>query len=563
MAVSANRLELLQIAEAVAREKSINREVVIEAMEDAIQKAAKSRYGSENEIQAKIDPVTGEIKLSRLLEVVETVVNEATEITLKAAKRAKKDIQLGEVLEEDLPPLDFGRVAAQNAKQVIVQKVRDAERERQYEEYRDRIGEVANGTVKRVEYGNVVVDLGRAEAIVRRDESLPRENFRYGDRVRAFIYDVRREQRGPQIFLSRTRPEFMAKLFAQEVPEIYDNIVNIKSVARDPGSRAKIAVISQDSAIDPVGACVGMRGARVQAVVNELQGEKIDIIPWSHDAATFIVNALAPAEVVKVVLDEDLERIEVVVPDDQLSLAIGRRGQNVRLASQLTGWEIDILTEQQESEQRQKEFTERTEKFMNALDVDEFIAQLLASEGFTSVNEVAFVDPTEISSIEGFDEDTAEEIQTRAREHIEQREAELQKRCEELGIKDDLREVEGLSIEMLVALGENEVRNVEELAECATDDLIGWTERKDGEVTKYEGFLDGFNLRKFQAEEMIMQARVKAGWISEEDLKADEPEEEEAETAEESEEAGAEEAEATTPLEDAEAMFSEKDDKEE
>jgi N utilization substance protein A len=563
MAVSANRLELLQIAEAVAREKSINREVVIEAMEDAIQKAAKSRYGSENEIQAKIDPVTGEIKLSRLLEVVETVVNEATEITLKAAKRAKKDIQLGEVLEEDLPPLDFGRVAAQNAKQVIVQKVRDAERERQYEEYRDRIGEVANGTVKRVEYGNVVVDLGRAEAIVRRDESLPRENFRYGDRVRAYIYDVRREQRGPQIFLSRTRPEFMAKLFAQEVPEIYDNIVNIKSVARDPGSRAKIAVISQDSAIDPVGACVGMRGARVQAVVNELQGEKIDIIPWSHDAATFIVNALAPAEVVKVVLDEDLERIEVVVPDDQLSLAIGRRGQNVRLASQLTGWEIDILTEQQESEQRQKEFAERTEKFMNALDVDEFIAQLLASEGFTSVNEVAFVDPTEISSIEGFDEDTAEEIQTRAREHIEQREAELQKRCEELGIKDDLREVEGLSIEMLVALGENEVRNVEELAECATDDLIGWTERKDGEVTKYEGFLDGFNLRKFQAEEMIMQARVKAGWISEEDLKADEPEEEEAETAEEGEEAGAEEAEATTPLEDAEAMFSEKDDKEE
>ena len=563
MAVSANRLELLQIAEAVAREKSINREVVIEAMEDAIQKAAKSRYGSENEIQAKIDPVTGEIKLSRLLEVVETVVNEATEITLKAAKRAQKDIEIGQVLAEDLPPLDFGRVAAQNAKQVIVQKVRDAERERQYEEYRDRIGEVANGTVKRVEYGNVVVDLGRAEAIVRRDESLPRENFRYGDRVRAYIYDVRREQRGPQIFLSRTRPEFMAKLFAQEVPEIYDNIVNIKSVARDPGSRAKIAVLSQDSSIDPVGACVGMRGARVQAVVNELQGEKIDIIPWSHDAATFIVNALAPAEVVKVVLDEDLERIEVVVPDDQLSLAIGRRGQNVRLASQLTGWEIDILTEQQESEQRQKEFAERTEKFMKALDVDEFIAQLLASEGFTSVNEVAFVDPSEISSIEGFDEDTADEIQTRAREHLEQREAELEKRCQELEIQDDIREVEGLSIEMLVALGENDVKCVEDLAECATDDLIGWSERKDGEVTKYEGFLDGFNLRKFQAEEMIMQARVKAGWISEEDLKKDEPEEEALEEEGETEETASEEAESSTPLEDAEAIFSEKDDKEE
>ncbi len=563
MAVSANRLELLQIAEAVAREKSINREVVIEAMEDAIQKAAKSRYGSENEIQAKIDPVTGEIKLSRLLEVVETVVNEATEITLKAAKRAQKDIEIGQVLAEDLPPLDFGRVAAQNAKQVIVQKVRDAERERQYEEYRDRIGEVANGTVKRVEYGNVVVDLGRAEAIVRRDESLPRENFRYGDRVRAYIYDVRREQRGPQIFLSRTRPEFMAKLFAQEVPEIYDNIVNIKSVARDPGSRAKIAVLSQDSSIDPVGACVGMRGARVQAVVNELQGEKIDIIPWSHDAATFIVNALAPAEVVKVVLDEDLERIEVVVPDDQLSLAIGRRGQNVRLASQLTGWEIDILTEQQESEQRQKEFAERTEKFMKALDVDEFIAQLLASEGFTSVNEVAFVDPSEISSIEGFDEDTADEIQTRAREHLEQREAELEKRCKELEIQDDIREVEGLSIEMLVALGENDVKCVEDLAECATDDLIGWSERKDGEVTKYEGFLDGFNLRKFQAEEMIMQARVKAGWISEEDLKKDEPEEEAVEDEAETEETASEETESSTPLEDAEAIFSEKDDKEE
>ncbi len=560
MAVSANRLELLQIAEAVAREKSINREVVIEAMEDAIQKAAKSRYGSENEIQAKIDPVTGEIKLSRLLEVVETVVNEATEITLKAAKRAQKDIEVGQVLAEDLPPLDFGRVAAQNAKQVIVQKVRDAERERQYEEYRDRIGEVANGTVKRVEYGNVVVDLGRAEAIVRRDESLPRENFRYGDRVRAYIYDVRREQRGPQIFLSRTRPEFMAKLFAQEVPEIYDNIVNIKSVARDPGSRAKIAVLSQDSSIDPVGACVGMRGARVQAVVNELQGEKIDIIPWSHDAATFIVNALAPAEVVKVVLDEDLERIEVVVPDDQLSLAIGRRGQNVRLASQLTGWEIDILTEQQESEQRQKEFAERTEKFMKALDVDEFIAQLLASEGFTSVNEVAFVDPSEISSIEGFDEDTADEIQTRAREALEAREAELEKRCKELKIQDDIREVEGLSIEMLVALGENDVKCVEDLAECATDDLIGWSERKDGEVTKYEGFLDGFNIRKFQAEEMIMKARVKAGWISEEDLKKDEPEEEE--TGEEEAEV-VEEPVASTPLSDAEAMFADKGEKEE
>lgn len=553
--VSANRLELLQIADAVAREKAINREVVIEAMEDAIQKAAKSRYGSENEIQAKIDPGTGEIRLSRLLEVVEDVTNEATEITLKAAKRLSKGADLGDVLEEELPPLDFGRVAAQNAKQVIVQKVRDAERERQYEEYKDRIGEVANGTVKRIEYGNVIVDLGRAEAIVRRDESLPRENFRYGDRIRAFIYDVRREPRGPQIFLSRTRPEFMARLFSQEVPEIYDGIVTIKSVARDPGSRAKIAVISQDSSIDPVGACVGMRGARVQAVVNELQGEKIDIIPWSHDAATFIVNALAPAEVVKVVLDEDVERIEVVVPDDQLSLAIGRRGQNVRLASQLTGWEIDILTEQEESEQRQKEFAERSAKFMESLDVDEFIAQLLASEGFSSVSEVAFVDLSEISSIEGFDEDTAEEIQTRAREHLERRQAELEARCEELGIEEGLTEIEGLSLEMLVTLGENDVKTVEDLAECATDDLIGWTERKDGEVQRFEGFLDKYNLRKPQAEDMIMAARIKAGWVNPEDL-IEEAEEDAESDADSNQEADGE-AEAPTALEEAEAVFAE------
>ncbi|GJM03251.1 MAG: transcription termination/antitermination protein NusA [Rhodomicrobium sp.] len=554
--VSANRLELLQIAEAVAREKSINRDVVIEAMEDAIQKAAKSRYGSENEIQAKIDSTTGEIKLSRLLDVVEEVSNEATEITLKAAKRIKKDAVLGDVLDEELPPLDFGRVAAQNAKQVIVQKVRDAERERQYGEYKDRIGEVSNGSVKRIEYGNIIVDLGRAEAIIRRDEGLPRENFRYGDRVRAYIYDVRREPRGPQIFLSRTRPEFMAKLFAQEVPEIYDGIVNIKSVARDPGSRAKIAVISQDSSIDPVGACVGMRGARVQAVVNELQGEKIDIIPWSHDAATFIVNALAPAEVVKVVLDEDVERIEVVVPDDQLSLAIGRRGQNVRLASQLTGWEIDILTEQEESEQRQREFTERTNKFMESLDVDEFIAQLLASEGFSSVNEVAFVDPSEISSIEGFDEDTAEEIQARATDHLEQRQAALEKRCKELKVEDELAEIGGLSTEMLVALGENDVKNIEDLAECATDDLIGWTERKDGESKRFEGFLDQFNLRKHQAEDLIMAARLKAGWVTEEDLRKDE---EEVDTEEGAEAVPAEPEEVTTTaLEDAEAMFATK-----
>lgn len=540
--VSANRLELLQIADAVAREKSIDRMVVIAAMEDAIQKAAKSRYGSENEIRAKIDPKTGEIRLSRLLEVVDEVSLDATQISLKAAKKKNPEANLGDYIAEDLPPLDFGRVAAQNAKQVIVQKVREAERERQYEEYKDRVGEVVNGTVKRSEYGNVIVDLGRAEAIVRRDESLPREAFRYGDRIRAYIYEVKREQRGPQIFLSRTRPEFMAKLFAQEVPEIYDGIVEIKSVARDPGSRAKIAVISNDSSIDPVGACVGMRGARVQAVVNELQGEKIDIIQWSFEPANFIVNALAPAEVVKVVLDEDAERIEVVVPDDQLSLAIGRRGQNVRLASQLTGWDIDILTEAEESERRQKEFAERSQIFMEALDVDEVIAQLLASEGFGSVDEVAYVDAEEVSSIEGFDEDTAEEIQTRAREFLERQEAELDAKRKELGVEDDLLEIEGLNLKMLVALGQNDVKSLEDFAECATDDLIGWYERKDGESVRYPGFLDGFNVSKDTAEGMILKARVKAGWITEEDLTAMQ----ESEEPEEADEAAEDEAEAET-----------------
>jgi N utilization substance protein A len=393
--ISANRLELLQIADAVAREKVIDRKIVISAMEDAIQKAAKSRYGTENDIRCEIDPKTGETKLTRVVQVVEQVENDSTQVTLRDAQRRNPTAKIGDQIAETLPPLDFGRVAAQNAKQVIVQKVREAERERQHNEYKDRIGEIANGTVKRVEYGNVIVDLGRAEGIIRRDEMIPRENVRLGDRIRAYIYDVRREQRGPQIFLSRAKPEFMSKLFAQEVPEVYDGIVRIVAVARDPGSRAKIAVTSKDKSIDPVGACVGMRGQRVQAVVAELQGEKVDIIQYPDkgggdtkaDAPTFVVNALAPAEVTKVVLDEDSNRIEVVVPESQLSLAIGRRGQNVRLASQLTGWDIDILTEQEESERRQKEFSERSTLFMEALDVDEVIAQLLATEGFETVQE--------------------------------------------------------------------------------------------------------------------------------------------------------------------------------
>ncbi len=511
--VSANKLELLMIADAVAREKSIDRSLVIQAMEDAIQKAAKSRYGSENEIRAEIDPKTGEIRLNRILKVVEKVSEDATEISLKEARRRNPAAQIGDEIAEPLPPLDFGRVAAQNAKQVIVQKVREAERDRQYNEYIAKVGEIVNGIVKRVEYSNVIVDLGRAEAVLRRDEALPREQYKYGDRIRAYLYDVRREVRGPQIFLSRARPEFMAKLFAMEVPEIYDGIVEIKSVARDPGSRAKIAVASKDASIDPVGACVGMRGSRVQAVVNELQGEKIDIIQWSPDAATFIVNALAPAEVAKVVLDEDSERIEVVVPDDQLSLAIGRRGQNVRLASQLTGWDIDILTEAEESERRQKEFAERSALFMEALDVDEVIAQLLASEGFATVEEIAYVEPHEIASIEGFDEATAEEIQNRAREHLDRRENELIEKRKALGVSDSLLQLPGMTNAMLVALGENGVKTMEDLADCATDDLTGWSERTAEGVKRHPGFLEGHNVSREDAEDMIKTARIALGWI--------------------------------------------------
>jgi N utilization substance protein A len=512
-AVSANRLELLQIADAVAREKSIDKQIVLEAMEDAMTRAAKQRYGMENEIRAEIDPRTGETRLNRLLMVAEVVENDATQISIAEATKRNPAAQVGDFIAEALPPIEFGRIAAQSAKQVIVQKVRDAERDRVYEEFKDRIGDIINGVVKRAEYGNVIVDLGRGEGIVRRDETLPRETFRPGDRIRAYIYDVRREQRGPQIFLSRTHPQFMAKLFGQEVPEIYDGVVDVVSVARDPGSRAKIGVRSKDGSIDPVGACVGMRGSRVQAVVNELQGEKIDIIQWSPDVATFVVNALAPAEVAKVVLDEEAERIEVVVPDEQLSLAIGRRGQNVRLASQLTGWDIDIMTEAEESERRQKEFATRTQRFVDALDVDETLAQLLASEGFDQVEELAHVDPREIASIEGLDESTAEELQNRAKAYLEREATEMEEKRKALGVADDLASFEGLSPRMVVALGEAGVKSVEDFADLATDDLTGWNERKNGETVKHKGYLSELGVAADEAEALIMRARVQLGWI--------------------------------------------------
>ena len=512
--ISANRLELLQIADAVAREKSIDKNIVISAMEEAIQKAAASRYGIENNIKAEINPETGSIALMRLLDVVEKVDDFSTQINLEDAKLQNPNAEIGgEPIEEELPPIDFGRVAAQSAKQVIFQKVREAERERHYEEFKDRVGEIINGVIKRVEYGTVVVDLGRAEAVIRKDALLPREIYKPGDRVRAYIMEVRREVRGPQIFLSRTHPDFMANLFAQEVPEIYDGIIEIIGVARDPGSRAKIAVLSKDSSIDPVGACVGMRGSRVQAVVNELQGEKIDILTWTDDIASFVVKALQPAEVQKVVLYDEEQRLEVVVPEDQLSLAIGRRGQNVRLASSLCGWDIDILTEDQESERRQKEFQERTQFFMEALDVDELLAQLLVTEGFSDITELAYVDEKEISSIAGFDEDTAQEIQARASDFINKENEELEQKCKELGIKDDLLEIEELSLKMIVALGENDVKSLEDFAYCSSDDLLGWDETVGEEKIHENGILEDFDITYSQANDLIMSSRMKLGII--------------------------------------------------
>jgi N utilization substance protein A len=556
--ISANRLELLQIADAVAREKGIEKEVVIEAIEDALQKAARARYGAEHDIRVKIDTKTGETTQKRVIEVVPDdfeLEGEIGKVQLSSAKRTWRDAEVGKIYEESLPPFEIGRVQTQMARQVVMHKVREAERERQYDEYKDRAGEIVNGSVKRVEYGNVIVDLGRGEGIMRRDQSIPRENFNVGDRIRAYIYDVRRETKGPQIMLSRAHGGFMAKLFAQEVPEVYDGVIEIRAVARDPGSRAKMAVISNDSSIDPVGACVGMRGSRVQAVVAELQGEKIDIIQWSEDEATFIVNGLAPAEVSKVVMDEEDERVEVVVPDEQLSLAIGRRGQNVRLASQLTGWQIDIMTESQESERRQKQFAEATALFQEALDVDEVIAQLLVTEGFATVEDVAYVEPHEIAAIEGFDDETADELQTRAREFLDKEAAALDAKRVELGVEDGLLEIEGVTLPVAVALGEGDVKSVEDLAGLIPDDLRGWFETKDGERVREAGILDSFNLSPEDAEALIMRARIVMGWVE----APPEPEYVE-EEVEFEEEAGEEPAEASDEAEVADEAVEETED---
>ncbi len=535
---SANQLELLQTAEAVAREKMIDPSLVIEAMEESLARAAKSRYGAEMDIRVSIDRKTGKATFTRVRTVVEDeeLENYQAEFTVEQAKQYLEDPQVGDTFVEEVPPVDMGRIAAQSAKQVILQKVREAERDKQYEEFKDRIGTIINAQVKREEFGNVHVDVGMGEAVLRRNEKIGRESYRPNDRIRCYIKDVRREARGPQIFLSRTAPEFMAELFKMEVPEIYDGIIEIKAVARDPGSRAKIAVISYDNSIDPVGACVGMRGSRVQAVVNELQGEKIDIIPWNEDQPTFLVNALQPAEVSKVVLDEEAERIEVVVPEDQLSLAIGRRGQNVRLASQLTNLDIDIMTEAEDSERRQKEFEERTKLFMETLDLDEFFAQLLVSEGFTNLEEVAYVELDELLVIDGVDEDTAQELQARARDILEAQAREALEKARSLGAEDSLIEFEGLTPQMVVALAEDGVKTLEDFATCADWELAGGWTTVDGERIKDDGLLEPFDLSLEEAQDLVMTARVMLGWVDPADL--------EAEAAEDGEEAVKEEAEA-------------------
>jgi len=554
---SANQLELLQTAEAVAREKMIDPGLVVEAMEESLARAAKSRYGSEMDIRVSIDRKTGRANFTRVRTVVdeEVLENYQAEMTADQARAyfvapaggrdefwlregaridptAAEGPQIGDEFHEAVPPVEMGRIAAQSAKQVILQKVREAERDRQYEEFKDRAGTIINGVVKREEYGNVIVDVGTGEAILRRNDKIGRESYRPGDRIRCFIRDVRREQRGPQIFLSRTAPEFMAELFKMEVPEIYEGIIEIKAVARDPGSRAKIAVISYDGSIDPVGACVGMRGSRVQAVVNELQGEKIDIIPWNEDMPTFLVNALQPAEVSKVVFDEDADRIEVVVPEEQLSLAIGRRGQNVRLASQLTGLDIDILTEEEESKRRQAEFEERTRLFMDTLDLDEFFAQLLVSEGFTTLEEVAYVEQDELLVIDGVDEDTAKELQARARDYIDEQNRKAIETARELGAEDSLINYEGLTPQMAEALAKDGVKTLEDFATCADWELAGGWTTVDGERVKDDGVLEPFDVSLEEAQDMIMTARVMLGWVDPADLVADV---EEGETVEEAE----------------------------
>lgn len=465
------RPELIQMADVLAHEKGIEKAAVLKAMEEGISKAGRSKYGPEYDIRTTIDPNNGSISMARYITVVEEVMDEFREISLAEARKNNSFAKIGDEIVDELPPMDFGRIAAQTAKQVITQKVREAERSQQYEEMKDKKGEIVHGVVKRVEAGNIIVEMGRTEALLRRDEMIPREMYRVGDRIRALVLDVRNEVRGPQVFLTRSHPDFLAALFKAEVPEIYDGIIDIKAVARDPGSRAKIAVYSNDSTLDARGACIGMRGIRVQAVINELQGEKIDVVTWSNDPATFIINALAPNEVLKIVIDEEAKNVEVVLNEEQLSLAIGRRGQNIRLVSQLTGWHIDMMTEAQESEHRQAETKGRVDLFMSALDVDDMMAHLLVQEGFAKVEDIAYIELDELAGIEGFDVDLATELQNRAKAYLVAKESELAAKLKELDLAEDLSSFEGLTQEMLVKLGEKGVKTLDDLADLAGDEL--------------------------------------------------------------------------------------------
>ena len=504
-----DKLELLKIAEAVALEKSIDKEIILSSMEAAIQKAAKTRFGSENDIRAKINRESGDISLHKVLTIVEKPENFDTEISLKNAIQQEKNenIKIGDEVFEQLPPVDFGRIAAQTARQVITQSVRAAERERQYNEFITKKDEILSGIVKRLEYGNVIMDLNRSEAIIRKEELIPREILKTGDRVKAYCYDVIRENKGQQIFLSRAHPKFMEKLFFQEVPEIYDGVIEIKSSARDPGSRAKICVNSKDSSIDPVGACVGMRGSRVQSVVNELHGEKIDIVHWSEDPATLVVSALAPAEIQKVIIDDTNKRIEVILTEENLSKAIGRRGQNVRLASKLIDFEIDILTEKEESEKRQIEFKEKTDIFVKNLEVDETLGQLLVAEGFSSIEDVNQSAIEDISKIEAIDESTAKELKERAKEYLDKEKEDIGKKLKDLGVEDALINLKGITPGMLVTLGEKKIITLKDFAELATDELIGGYDEKKGKRFKIDGYLEEFALTKKEAEDLIINAR--------------------------------------------------------
>ena len=504
-----DKLELLRIVEAVATEKAIDQEIVLSSMESAIQKAAKTKFGLNNNIRATIDRESGDISLHKVLKIVETPIDLNTEISLEHAieKEKKENVKIGDEIFEQLPQIDLGRVAAQTARQVITQSVREAERERQYNDFIEKKGEILSGIVKRLEYGNIIIDLNRAEAIITKDELIPREVLKIGDRIKAYCYNVIRENKGQQIFLSRAHPKFMEKLFFQEVPEIYDGIIEIKSATRDPGSRAKICVYSKDSSIDPVGACVGMRGSRVQSVVNELHGEKIDIVHWSEDPAVLVVSALAPAEIQRVIIDDQNKRIEVILTEENLSKAIGRRGQNVRLASKLINYEIDILTEKEESEKRQLEFKDKTEIFIKNLELDETLGQLLVAEGFSSISEISDSTVEEILKIEAIDENTAKELKERAEEYLKKEKEDIGKKLKELGVEDVLINFKGLTPGMLVTLGEKKIKTLKDFAELSTDELIGGYDEKQGKRFKIKGFLEEFALAKNEAENLIMNAR--------------------------------------------------------